>query len=53
MNPAPQGALAPTGRDPKEFDKSFVRSVFWTGVAKAGSQLLGWISTFIVAPADS
>ncbi len=49
MNAAPQGAVPPTGRDPKEFDKSFVRSVFWTGVAKAGSQLLGWISTFIVA----
>jgi O-antigen/teichoic acid export membrane protein len=50
MSPtSPQGTVPPARRDSKEFDRSFVRSVLWTGLAKGGSQLLGWIATFIVA----
>ena len=42
MNAAP-------AQDPGELDRSFVRNVFWTGAAKALSQLLGWVSSFFVA----
>jgi O-antigen/teichoic acid export membrane protein len=46
---APPSTVPQTGRDPKEFDKSFARSVLWTGIAKGGSQLLSWLVTFVVA----
>jgi O-antigen/teichoic acid export membrane protein len=36
-------------RDAGELDRSFVRNIFWTGAAKAVSQLLSWMSAFIVA----
>jgi PST family polysaccharide transporter len=49
MNDLPGAAAPAAGRDSKEFDRSFVRNVFWTGAAKAVSQVVGWVSSFIVA----
>jgi teichuronic acid exporter len=45
---APHGEV-PAQRDAREFDRSFMHSIVWTGVGKATTQLLGWIATFIVA----
>ena len=49
MKEDPDDSVPPANRDQKDLGKSFVRSVVWTGVAKSVSQLLGWISTFVIA----